>query len=220
MSMGPNLSFEDRKRRAASLLYAAYRSLTDGNAELKTALGPISSALKLLSESVSRQPTDADQNLLTVKLEPLLAKVEPFLAEYELSSESAIDQLAQAETEPPSKTQLDPLEVKLQLYLLTIFRNLTRQPSAETGVFRKGWKRLAVEFKDPTKRARKKRVGVSSSGMSLTLWIIVVLYLIFGMPSGLSMLPSGGSRDFFWAAVAVALLVSVTDPPLVSQTPP
>lgn len=218
MNTEPVLSFEDRKKRAASLLYALYKALTDGNAELLASLATINSILKRLSLSISDRSTETDQNLLTVKLEPVLAKVEPFLGEREPITESLIDQLEQAETEPPSKVQFDPIRAKLRLYILTILKQLTRQPSPERSVLRNGWKRLAVEFKDPAKSARKSRVGAAGSGMSLGLWILVLLYLAFGMPAGLSMLPSGGSRDFFWAAVVVALLLGLTIATLTRRT--
>lgn len=208
--MNPHLTFKNRKRRAVALLYGAHQFLDDRNEELHLGLIPLSPLIESLSKSLNAAPTEADQNLLIIKLDPILAILEQVISLDTLPSHSDIDQYAQDNRELTIDDQLSPSTATLQSHLLAILKNLKTTPSKDPTILHNGWKRLVVEFKDPTLRARRKRVGAVGSGISLTLWIIVLLYLTFGMPAWLRYLPTTGSRDFFWAAIFVGLLVGLT----------
>lgn len=194
MSTEPGLPTEDPKVKLAPLI-ALLGSFIANHKPFVAKIEPFLVKLGQLAEAKTKQPTEEQIKQLIARLKQLAAIKSDQLTESVL--EPVIEDLIEitkgepliAETPPSSSGQAAP---------------------TEPGKLRDGWQRLTEEFKDQTKPARKKRVGVASSGMGLTLWIIVGLYLIFGMPGWLNMLPSGGSRDFFWAAVAVALLVGAT----------
>ena len=212
LTMSPKPSLKNRKAKAASILLAAYRILSTPREEkaekLIAILAPYRSTIRKIGESTNHL-TVLDQYLLTIKLESFLTKVEPHLGNYDDLTEQHINDLfAQTETIPPPNPEFEDGTEQLRTWLYVALTKLAKQPAREANLLKKRAKQALLEISDSQKQVRTKRIAATSSGISVALWTVILLYLILGLPQFLSFLPSGGSRDFRWVAFLIALIVS------------